>query len=124
MIKRLFFKSSEQVVKNCDYYRVALQQELDHRRRQQSSQQVHTHYQAPPVTQLRHSEPLPPILPPYTPNGIIPAYPNQWKHLPTHSNLLAINPIYPERFNISSPHQNEDMHNHDDPYDGLEATPV
>jgi len=33
MVKRLFKKASEQVVRNCEYYRVAIQQELDHRSR-------------------------------------------------------------------------------------------
>lgn len=67
MIKRLLKKNSEQLVKKFEYHRVALQQEIEQRQRQQ--QQVKRLYQEPHKNILQ-----PPALPPHSPPKTTPSY--------------------------------------------------
>ncbi len=50
MVKRLFKKASEQVVRNCEYYRVAINREIDERARSASVQQQRPYSPHPPST--------------------------------------------------------------------------
>ncbi len=55
MVKRLFKKASEQIVRNCEYYRVAIQREIDERARATSVQQ-HS-YSPHPHSTFRYPSP-------------------------------------------------------------------
>ena len=70
MVKRLFKKASEQVVRNCEYYRVAIQQEIDERARLRKVHSIQQkpfspqmpstfRYPSPPTEALPTQEPRP-----------------------------------------------------------------
>ena len=106
MIKRLLKKNSEQLVKKFEYYRVALQQEMDQRQRQQQQQTLKPTKQdlqiykeaSLPSSSLSPSVPptfplsLPPI---HHPNGMLTVSNQHGPHPLSQSDPIPPTSYYP-----------------------------
>ena len=114
MIKRLLKKNSEQLVKKFEYYRVALQQEIEQRHKQ-AKKKPHTHHHHPP-TLLAH--------PPSKPNqGYAP--PNNIFPHRLHPQYQPTRPFPPTSNYCSSSDYHQPVTStvkSDDQYNGSEET--
>jgi len=97
MTKRLLKKGSEQIVKQYEYYRVAVQQELDTRIRQRNRAAMQR-----AIQQQEHR--LPPLLPPpYPPNHKMMVYGGPHSSFFEEPRIVAISKPYAEAQGLQKP---------------------